>query len=329
MYCIASSLQERYLLVLAFAGLLGVPAGFNPASGDLTRHLGQDSEAGLCFIQTGIWHRSIHDGAMIPDHPSFFLNPPTDFTKKKTWVNWLINVVSIFLFLFLIGVLLFLLASFWGRILGKAVEAGIETFDQRVIGVDVNIEALTFNPCTGRFVLDNMIIDNPKGFMTEYLLKVGRVNVDVSMTHLIYSGGKKIVINCSEFCGVDVIYENSFTTSNVDEILNFMEKKHKKIEKEKDQQVTQKQKLENVEGQGAETQVILKKVVVADVGIKAAATFCGGGGVRVAVGDFKYSDFSKEVGNSIADDIIIILMESFLKTIAANVVGKTKTDMHA
>lgn len=319
--------QKGFLLALAFAELLGFPGGFDPGSADLVCHPGESPGVDLFFLQLNAVKRfktlkhPAHDG--IPNHLSFLMKPPAE-----TWVRGLICTILVLL---LISVFIFTLIWFWGRILGKAVEAGIETFDQSIIGVDVNIDSLTFNPCAGRFILDNMVVDNPKGFKTEYLMKVGRINVDVSMTTLLCSCGKKIVINCSEFCDVDVIYEKSLTTSNVHEILDFMEKKHKKTDTENEakEAKTAAKKPENVEGHGAERQVILKKVLLEDVGMKAAATFFGGGGVRVSIGDIKYDDFSKEVGNSMVDDIIKILFKSILKTIAANVVGKKFADMHA
>lgn len=324
MFSVVFRHQEHFLLILAFAALLSFPAGLNPGPGDAGQHLEHDSDSDACFVQIGVWQHSIRDGML--KYPSLLVNAPTNFAKNKRWWHpHFVIIVPIFSFLCLVSLILFLVAWFWGRILGKAVEASIETFDRKVIGVDVNIGSLNFNPCAGRFVLENMVINNPEGFKSQYLLKVGRVNVDISMKTLLFSRGKTIIINCSEFCDVDVIYEKSLTSSNVDEILHFIEKKFKNADKKEDKQEA---KPENAEGQIAATEVILKRVLVEDVGVKAAATFFGGHGVRVAVGDFKYDDFSKEVGNSMVDDIIIILMKSFLKTVATNLVGKTFANMH-
>lgn len=256
------------------------------------------------------------------------------------WVGTAMLLVLLLLFA--------LLVWYWGRILGKTVEGAIETYDQSVLGVDVNIEDLRLNPCTGVMEVTDMVINNPEGYKSEYLLKAGKVLLDLNMCKLACSCGKKVVVDKLIFKDVDVIYEKAWTTSNVNQIIDHLHAQGASPDGKGDPPVKEEPKKEGAEGDkkdddtskpaddkaapaanpdsGSGREVILHEVVVEDVGLKVSANMMMGMGVRISVGDMHYHDFAKQVGNSMVDDIVQILLISILKTVLANIIGKNLSD---
>merc|ERR1712046_214703 len=99
--------------------------------------------------------------------------------------------------------------------------------DQKILGVDVTVGLARVSICRGFVNLANVVINNPEGFQTPYLLSVGEVCVKLGVWTLIKSGGKKVVVEALILKKVDVIYEKSSTSSNVDEIVHHLERDKK------------------------------------------------------------------------------------------------------
>jgi len=240
------------------------------------------------------------------------------------------------------------------RMLGNAVEAGIETFDKTLIGADVEIGRITPNIVYGILDIDEFMVKNPddKGYDSPYLLKAKRVHIDLDMAQLFLSCFKRVTIEKVVFKDVDVIFEKHYRSSNVQDILAFLSgtKDDKKGTKKGDAEKEPPEaaspvaasspkakeaspgnakdpkaaspKVDEPAPPAHDLQVTLHEVCIEDVGARAQAKMLGGRGFRMAISDIYFKDFSQEANVALIDDVIIFLLKSFLKTVLANVVGK-------
>ncbi|CAE8720905.1 unnamed protein product, partial [Polarella glacialis] len=75
-----------------------------------------------------------------------------------------------------------------------------------------------------------------------------------------------------------------------------------------------------------QTELVLRRVVVEDVGLRVEAQMLGGFGMRVEISDIKYHDFATEVGECMANEVARVLLASILKSAIANAAGKSLSD---
>merc|ERR1719242_1192189 len=106
--------------------------------------------------------------------------------------------------------------------------------DSSMLGVKVELGDLQLDPSSGLVEVSGLTVHNPEGYYSEYLLHADKVVVDIDMQKLIYSFGKEIDVEEMVFDGVDVIYEKSLTTSNLNDLL-------KKLSSEEESKGSQEQ----------------------------------------------------------------------------------------
>lgn len=205
-------------------------------------------------------------------------------------------------------------------ILGRIIKGAIETFDRLIIGTDVTIQDLRTNVFNGVVSIEGLEVHNPGDgkYNSKYLLKAGLVHIDLDMCALFCSFFRHFKVEKIEFKNVDVIVEKGKGSSNVQDVINFLQgskggkgdSKDAKADKSAD------------DSSKSKTQVTLHEVAVEDVGARVEAQVLGGRGMRVSVGDIRYNDFAEEVGESTVGPIVQVLLKSVLKTVAVNIVGK-------
>lgn len=137
-------------------------------------------------------------------------------------------------------------AYYVSKLIGKLVKTGIEQFDQDVLGVDVEIGELHPNVMYGILHIDDLYVRNPKNWDSPYLLHAGVLHIDFDMQALIMSGFQKVEIEKVIFKDVNVIYEKSWSGSNVQDVLDFMAGK-KGDEKEEEEEKKPKQEIKTKE----------------------------------------------------------------------------------
>lgn len=236
---------------------------------------------------------------------------------------WVVLCVSI-AFCLLILVLIF---YFGAMLMGRSIKSAIETFDRKFIGVDIEIGDLSVAICSGRVDMHGCQVKNPEGYKSPYLLNASHVVIDLNTWALISSFGKRIEVDVLELQDIDCIIEYDKAlggTSNVDRIMEHLNHDTKPSEK-KAQQV---QEIVNETGKAppkkeAGSEILLHKVLFSQIGARVATKL---GGVRVALGDITFNDFSKENGAHLLEDMIFIIMKSFSKTLMVNITGKSFVD---
>jgi len=288
-----------------------------------------------------------------------------DLLAPPTRMGW---VVLVALGLILVSGPLF--SHCMNSTVSSIVHKTIERFDKRHLGVDIDLGHITSNLGRGYVSLHNFVIHNPEGgvepydasagifcypvshrkYKSPYLLNARDVVIDVDVWMYIRSFGKRIEIENIVFRHVDLICEKTWSSSNIHEVLDFMEERtHKKKEEGKTQTQGGKasasisgkdpeqggkpgdKKGGKKEGKGAkctadQTELVLRRVVVEEVGLRVEAQMLGGFGMRLEISDIHYHDFATEVGESMADDVARVLLTSILKSAIVNAAGKSLSD---
>lgn len=220
-----------------------------------------------------------------------------------------------------------LFVCFAGPMMGRLVKDRIEAMDRNVIGVDVTIGSLLVAMHTGKIELRDFVVMNPSPYSSEYLLKAGHVKIDVSMTDLLRSRARNITVQNLVFEDVDAIWEKSgLMNSNIKAIFTFIEGK-KAVEVAAIAVTAPSQTASAPACQlGPQRKFKVREVVVKDVGVKMASHMLGGRGVRLALGDVSFQDFSRDVGQHLLEEIVREILYSVLKTIVQNCAGKSIGD---
>jgi len=236
------------------------------------------------------------------------------------WVLLIICIASVVL----ICAIIF---YFGAMVLGYSIKSAIETFDRRFLGVDIEIGDLSVAICSGRIDMHGFQVKNPEGYKSPYLLNASTVVIDLNTTAFLTSFGNRIEVDILEMKDIDCIveYDKAFGgTSNVDRVMEFLNHESKPSEKKAKQvESTVNETGKAPPKKAASKEVVVHKVLFSDIGARVATKL---GGVRVAVGDIKLDDFSKEVGAHLLEDVVYFIMKTFTKTLLVNITGKSFAD---
>ena len=161
-------------------------------------------------------------------------------------------------------------------VLGIFVAGTIRTVAPPVLGVPVKVKWVSLSFLRGRVGVHGFEIGNPEGFNTPYLLHAGKVVVDLHVPDLLHG---KTHIEKLHVIGPHVWYHRKLTESNLSVLLDGLDKRFPKDEKEEDESKDKKKEKKPVvidhflfdEGTvgvkfGAGVEVPLAKVELNDIG---------------------------------------------------------------
>lgn len=233
-------------------------------------------------------------------------------------------------------------------ILGKLVEKGVEHYDRKVLGADIEIDRLSVALLSMRVELHGLKLLNPIGYtyQSPYILCADRLIVDLASWRTLRSRFKSIEVDCCTLDKVDfnVEYDGYILggTSNVHRVLDFVKEMRKeRVKRRNEAKHPEEGKSHddagNVVGKDdssyaqdeAKTKAkrkrhfILKQTKLLDITARISNKTTG---FDVAIADIAYNDFSREHGASMADDIIAVILQSLYKTLVANVLGRATAD---
>lgn len=188
------------------------------------------------------------------------------------------------------------------RAICKRIERGFAASDKASLGVDVDIGKLSVNLCEGYIVIHGLTVFNPPGYSAEYLLKAETVNVDIRMAKLVCSCFQTVQVEKIVFSGVDMLYDKSWSSSNINDVINAARVGG-----------TLAEKLEtNCKGSPTCT---MRKVFFEDVVVR--QPMAGKATLALAAADLDVQDFSAEVGESRLQVAAFEVLRRVLKTAAA------------
>merc|ERR1719161_2581087 len=119
------------------------------------------------------------------------------------------------------------------KVIGLTVKMVIESSAVRsLLGVDVQVAVARLSICRGFVNLADVVVFNPEGYKTPYLLSVGKVVVKLDVMKLVRSLGKHIEIEALILSNVDIIFEKSSSSSNVQDIVKHLEGEKKPTDEE-------------------------------------------------------------------------------------------------
>jgi len=122
-----------------------------------------------------------------------------------------------------------------GGVLGHIVKTLLESAQASdILGVPIRVGTIDIQPLHGVVKVDGLVIGNPKGYFSEYMVKVEEVHIDLDMGRLFNTGFKQLKVDVVKFKGVNLIYERAITTSNVEDFVEKLTKKKEKERKEKE-----------------------------------------------------------------------------------------------
>lgn len=272
-------------------------------------------------------------GGVLVVGSSIFMITPETADSNNTMFDGMVGLIG-FLMLFTAMLLIVMVLSS-GKVIGLAVKLAVESADRSLLGVDVDVGTAKISLCRGCVNLANVIVHNPEGYKTPYLLSVGRIVVDLDMWKLIKSFGKQIVIEALILQEVDVIFEKNFSSSNVQDLLKHLQgdekeptKEVKELEQKKNETETESTKVSKDDAPALQAEVILHLIDIKEIGAKVASTYLGGKGLRVALGNIQYEDFQEKSGGTVkVSEVMRVILETLMKTVLANsgVVGESLT----
>lgn len=190
-------------------------------------------------------------------------------------------------------------------LVGSAVKSLLKHFDEKALGLKFVLGATHVDAFRGRVSVDGLTIKNPEGFNSEYLLHAGKLVIDLDMKTLLKSMGKTLELEEVLLDDVEVIYEMSWSGSNVDVAMKKMGKAKPKINP-------------------SDPLPIVHKVLLSNIGAKAVTTHLGNLGPCLHLGDISYKDFNAEVGPHSVGDGVMLVLETLLKSIVTTVIGRDR-----
>jgi len=211
--------------------------------------------------------------------------------------------------------LVVVLVTCWGRMLGKAIEQRIDSFHADVLGVNVDIDSLRFNPCTGVLEVNDLTVENPKGYSAPYLLRSGKVTIDVDVLSNWLSFGRECHVEKMKFNDLDIVLEKSQSSSNVKDVLTTLKGKMEQ----------RKQPEKSSKDQTTHTKLFLHELGITDIGVKLQVDKVltpSNMSMRFALKDIVYDDFYGDRGATNADDVAAMLLEAVLKSVALEVINE-------
>lgn len=116
-------------------------------------------------------------------------------------------------------------AAFWlaaWYFAGAVLKKWLMDYDTAFLGVTVSVDRIALNPWFGTLLATNLTVGNPPGYGSSHLASVGRLFVDVDMGGLVKSLGHRLTVDKVQLKNVDVIYERSLSTSNVEDVLKHL-----------------------------------------------------------------------------------------------------------
>ena len=223
------------------------------------------------------------------------------------------KIVKIMLILFVVCIVAAFL--FFTMLIDKTVKHGVELVGPQIVGVPVALEDVDISVFTGSGEITNLVIGNPDGFDTEFLVKVDRAHLDVDLKTLL---SDKIVIEELIVEGPEFAYEMSLKGSNISKFLENL-KRGKKDDAEEGVKAEPAEEQKEKSG-GKKIQINLFRITDAKVRLQSDA-------VVLPMPDIELKDIGKESdGVSPAEAAAEIFSEvsSNIVNVVSNIGGALK-----
>eukprot|EP00928_Gymnodinium_smaydae_P087158 TRINITY_DN71484_c0_g1_i1.p1 TRINITY_DN71484_c0_g1~~TRINITY_DN71484_c0_g1_i1.p1 ORF type:complete len:403 (-),score=68.02 TRINITY_DN71484_c0_g1_i1:163-1371(-) len=134
--------------------------------------------------------------------------------KSHSWHNVAVVLKALFVAFIIVTGMSFAISEFLRR--------HLEKIDRDLIGADIHIRRLWFNPFKLTVTGHDVTIDNMAGYTSKYLMRADHVFLDFDAIAFLSSGMKRITIDSLLIDRLTVHYEKKMNTSNVEDMVHFI-----------------------------------------------------------------------------------------------------------
>ncbi|CAE7692528.1 unnamed protein product, partial [Symbiodinium pilosum] len=190
-------------------------------------------------------------------------------------------------------------------IMGSRVANGLKALSDLVLKMESRVDSVYVDIHEGIICIDGLELKNPQNreWRSPYLLTAKRVRCHVLFREFAKSKFRHLTVQELNISGVELMYEKTFDSSNVNDVLN-------KISEVKDN-------LKPRENQPP--QLTFRRVIVEDIAVRLQGLMAAM--ANIAAADLRYEDFSEEVGPVGPEFLIVLLLKTLLKSAVSNVLG--------
>lgn len=198
--------------------------------------------------------------------------------------------------------------------LAAFIKGMIEKYDTSFIGVDITIGTLYIYPLHAKAQILDITIMNPPGWESPYMMKAGKITLDLDWFSIISPWSKKIIVEKATFkhATVNIEYHHLWeNTSNLDEIA---QRAH---HPDKDPHPEWKKKKEVAQTKNAKNKKDwwFDEVKLVDLNVNYNR---GMFKENIMLPDIVYDHFSEQVGSNVLDDVLIILLQFIVTNVVSH-----------
>lgn len=182
--------------------------------------------------------------------------------------------------------------------LGSVSKIVAESVVPDITGTDFDIDALSVNLYSGQVSAEGIVLKNPKGFKDADAVRVGKVDVKISMSSI---KTNVIVVESVLVKDLFVSYVSSNGTNNFDYISSY-------ASKSEDSEQDEKTQVSEAQDEG-------KKVVIDLVKLEGAKVKLGV--VPLPVPNLELKDIGKESNGVILSEVLVTILDALIKSCGA------------
>ncbi len=174
--------------------------------------------------------------------------------------------------------------------LDTIIETGIETVGSEIAGVKITVDSVSMSPLSGIAEVKGFVIGNPKGYKSDYAMKLGRVKIAIDLASLSTDVPriKDFVID-----GTSLVWEGSFKGSNLSKIQRNVEAFIGESADNKDEK---------------EQKIIIEHFLIKNSSVKLSLTALKGKGQEIALSDIEFNDIGTENNGATAREVVSKVM---------------------
>ncbi len=199
--------------------------------------------------------------------------------------------------------------------LGLIVKTAVNAYGPNVTKTGMHVENADVSVFKGQATIENIIIDNPEGFIAPHAIHVGSVFVDVDETSIIKD---VIIIDRIEVNKPEITYEIKGNTDNIYTIINNM-KKPKKAGK-----TTETKKAQHT----VKKRVVIRDLILRDVKVIMTVPALKGETISTSISEIHFKNIGqKENGVLLPEVLLRVLTELYGQIISPDVISVLTKEM--
>lgn len=193
-------------------------------------------------------------------------------------------------------------------VVGGAAKRAVERIDKYLLGVDSSVEVVDINPFLGKLTCNRIILSNPHGYESPYLLKAAQLHITIDMKEYFRSRFYHLSIEKLILTDIQVHYEHGKGgRSNTHDVIQYLTDGDTPDAGEQPQATPWLYR---------DVRVSLHEFKIQDLVVQLHHL---GPLHTVDCSDICYKDYDTEVGDSVIEDLAIFLLKTILKTVVCDV----------